>query len=112
MFVNNDGVIELKKPFPKRMTWKKALELSIQKWEFILSEVEEENDVYANGAGNTCALCCKAGHVTTMDCGLCPVYKRTGEHACGETPYVRAITGDYQIEDVQVELDFLKSLRK
>ena len=106
MFVNDIGFIRLAKPFPKRMTWKKALELSIKKWEFILSERKAGNHIHGNGVCDTCALC----HRANSSCGDCPVYKKTGFSQCRKTPYTRAVASRYAVEDVQAEIDFLKSL--
>ena len=111
MFVNNDGYIKLKKPFPKRMSWKRALEFSIQKWEFILSEVESGELVRCCGRGNTCALCYKhdlMDEENGYSCEGCPVAKKTGWGNCADTPYH---TVKYtNPETIQAEIDFLKSL--
>ncbi len=76
-FKNTGGVIGLRKPFPKRMTWKKALELSIEKWEFVKAE---GSAVDWCGGGYTCALCRRAGFESgEANCNICPVGKKTGE---------------------------------
>ena len=111
MFVNDDGCIKLKKPFPKRMTWFDAEVLSIRKWEFILSEVKAEKDIHSDGGHDTCALCYRAGVTIGYGaCNLCPIMKKTGMGSCDGTPYEGASFSDYAEKNVQAEIDFLKSL--
>ena len=110
MFENDDGEIGLTKPFAKRMTWAKALELSIQKWEFILSEVENNNSVKEDGGDETCALCYRKDLPGWQHCtSKCPVGKGTGSYGCNNTPYKNV---DFEVtKTIIAEVDFLKSLR-
>ena len=104
-----------------------ALKKSIEKWEKIVAEKGKDL-----GSDN-CALC---GLFATKDrkCVGCPVYMKTGEPLCRETPYIdwlkhhayrhfNVLLGDCNImftpcvvecptckELAQEELEFLKSL--
>ena len=113
MFVNNNGHVETKRDFPKRMTWKKALKLSIEKWEFILNELKAGRE--SDTDSKYCALCYRA--YISNDEGIwcserCPVVKRTNQKLCRGTPYhrIRLGFGGFPIKNVQAEIDFLKSL--
>jgi len=113
MFVNDDGEIKLIKPFPKRMTWKQAKQWSVEKHEFVLSEVEAGNEVCDDGRLNTCALCHRAGitgksHWVLANCNACIIYKKTGERGCDGTPYEDISLSEP--ETIQAEIDFLKLL--
>lgn len=105
MFVNKNGVVKLLKPFPKRMTWKRALELSIKKWEFILLEIMNENRVSVCGGSDTCALCYRADD----RCLKCPIGKKVN-NSCHATPWENVITSGFTKETIEAEIDFLKSL--
>ena len=106
-YINDGGNIRATKRFPKRMTWKKALELSIEGWGFAYREVSEGRHVIDK---NDCALCDRSNRLNLTSCGNCPVAKAVGEDGCWNTPY-----GDVEFDEpktVKAELGFLKSLRK
>ena len=112
MFENKDGSLRLTKPFPEEMSWEKALELSIQKWEFMYNEVLEGRKIRDTNEVGTCALCEKHySFQTRASCEeRCPVAIVTGFDGCIGSPYNSM---DYSsTENIQEEIDFLKSLRK
>jgi len=90
------------------------LEISIDKWQDIVDgEGGEEGP-------RNCALCEtykdveKSGNNMPNDCVECPVYKKTGEKYCVDTPYTEydnCYDEDEEAEYAQEELDFLISLR-
>ena len=84
------------------------LELSIEKWKDIVEGKGE--DV----ATLNCALC-----EVHKDCKTCPIFEKSNEHDCHNTPYVTyqmAIATNKNEKVVKArakkELEFLKSLRK
>lgn len=89
-----------------------ALELSIRKW-VVLAALPQET-LINDGGRTTCALCFK------YDCRDCPVSQTTGAGKCFGTPYRIwwDITQSYYEgeltlpEAAQLEVEFLKSLRK
>ena len=110
MFRNDNGLVKLKKPFPQKMTLKKAKSLSIEKHEFTLSEVLSGNKVLTCGTNTTCALCYKYDllEIGEAACRKCPIGKITGLPYCNGSPYNKI---DYhKPETIQAEIDFLKSL--
>ena len=85
-----DGELILNKPFPKRMSQKRALELSIAKWHLMV-----ENKLTYDGEAYTCALCQR-----NDDCLRCPV------GGCAGTPY----GWDRGMRRNRAELKFLQDL--
>jgi hypothetical protein len=94
-----------------------ALKGSIAKWEAIVAGTG------LDGASDNCPLC----HIfhpdfSNVECDGCPVYERTDNRYCGNTPYVewvkaggrKGVTvsalGDAGKLAAQAELDFLRSL--
>lgn len=95
-----------------------ALEASIEHWEKIVTG----DAASLNAMG--CALCqafIGRSSSTSIVCGGCPVYKKTGQNLCKGTPYVAfhaatnavggRVTGPMSKMLARSELDFLKSLR-
>ena len=114
-FKNEDGQIRLKRPFPKRMSWAKALELSIQKWEFVLEELDAERRANTTWPIDEClcALCEKSYRMEGLWCNSqCPVSEKTYQILCRGTPYPDIDISSPDIIDVVDEIDFLKSLRE
>lgn len=105
---------------------REALEASIKHWE---ENLAAEHPAQASVWGNKCALCQLFNYGTDEDCihedyGMCPVYEKTGENNCEESPWEDARAaylrwnayGNDKItqwkEAAQAELDFLCSLRE
>ena len=99
-----------------------CLELSIQKWQAIVSLLEEGHIVH-DGAERTCALCVR--FCEDWDCVGCPVAERDdGGGDCEDTPYddwvvatkAGRTTGVYSklsaLLAAQAELAFLEGLRE
>ena len=84
------------------------LEVAIQKWQDIVEGKGKDH------GGVNCALC-----KVHEDCEACPVFEKTKEWDCLETPYVayrKAIEADQSDKILKAiakkELEFLKALRK
>lgn len=95
------------------------LDLSIEKWERIVDAGLD--GIKADIGFKQCALCASVGRITFSSdtlCDDCPIYKKTGEGTCIDTPYIKA--NEYKIDDhpsqfaeaAVEELEFLKSLRE
>lgn len=95
-------------------TLAEALDLSIEKWEFItqvaLADVED-------GGSDSCPLCRRftypsgPGHY----CMDCPIGQHTGKVGCQETPYTdycRANTDNEALAAAKAEVAFLKMLKE
>lgn len=101
-------------PIVRNCDERDLLELSIQKWEFVLEHYDE---IHADGGSNTCALCMRydpSGFVVPR-CGGCPVRKATGQPGCVGSPFMKfhkATCADERYVAAAQELEFLKSLRK
>lgn len=101
---------------------KEALLLSIEKWQTICDYYENGGKkVVYDGGVNTCSLCAiyllpsKDGE----DCVGCPVYNKTGEPYCRQTPYAYYYGTTAGTKDValahkyaKAELKFLQDLFK
>ncbi len=94
-----DGRLKRIRPWPKKLTKKRALQLSIRKWELF---VESKDDVLNEGADSTCALC--QLYIDKYCCGGCPIAEYVGDANCGSTPY------EDRYDNPQLELDFLKEV--
>ena len=84
------------------------LELAIQKWRDIVEGKGKDEGVY------NCALC-----EVHEDCETCPIFEKTKEWDCQNTPYIAyrdAIEASKSKRVLKArakkELEFLKSLRK
>lgn len=92
-----------------------ALELAIEKWQFIVTYLEQnpEHTVHC-GNGRTCALCHQINFA--RGCTGCIVAQTMGEAGCVGTPWedFAGMTddADSQIEAAREELEFLKGLRR
>ena len=86
-------------------TEENALDLSIQKWEFILNYLETESVIIYGGNSTTCALC-----IMHSRCLGCPV-KNAGHYGCSNTPWA-SYSHAWDVEEAKVyaqqEIDFLK----
>ena len=105
MFYVTDESLRVSKEFCP--TEENALDLSIQKWEFILNYLETEGVIIRNGDSFTCALCMMASN-----CVECPV-KDASYYGCEGTPwefYIRACDIEEAKVYAQQEIDFLKGL--
>ena len=102
--VTNNELVLLK-PFPK--LWKKkALQLSIKKWEAIADYLEENKQVgtiNSNGVV-TCALC--QLYIDKTRCGECPIKEDTGKDGCFGTPQSHEPT----LSNARLELHYLRNL--
>ena len=102
-----DGIVTRVSDWPKDET---ALELSIQKWEFIVECIKSGQAVKSDGSSNgTCALC---ADFSMLGCNGCPVKEAIGNSGCIDTPY-----NDWypphpiSLDIAEAELEFLKGLR-
>ena len=77
-----------------------ALKDSIKHWENLRDGTE------TGYSDNECALC---GFFFDYGCVDCPIWKKTGEKYCRETPYVQYWKNNTP-ENAQKEVDFLKDL--
>ena len=77
-----------------------ALKDSIKHWENL------RNGTETGHSDNECALC---GLFYDYGCVDCPIWKKTGEKYCRETPYVQYWKNNTP-ENAQKEIDFLKDL--
>lgn len=98
------------KRFPKDR--KKALLLSIQKWEAIVDALQGGRNIVNDGGRSTYGLC---QMYFDNGCNGCPVKEHTGKSYCRGTPYYTysvetEFTGG-TLETAQQELDFLRSLQ-
>ena len=100
--------------FKKAISWHGALAVSIAKWQFIVSELEQDHygsKLHDQGF-STCALCYE--YLDARDsCGGCPVAKHTGKDLCYGTPYHAYIDarGDDRLQQAKRELAYLESLQ-
>lgn len=82
---------------------KQAMEKSIEKWNLIVGGWLPTDDVL------TCGLCDL--YYEFSGCPKCPVFKKTGQEYCDNTPYIDWYRSG-AIADAKQELRFLKSLSK
>jgi hypothetical protein len=109
MFRIIDSTLEYFGPEPR--TAIEAIELSIEKWEFIA-----ENGPVQCGGTSTCGLCML---FIDDECKDCPVTKR-GKSYCRNTPYQRyelemertRPDQDEAIRAAEEEIEFLESLKE
>lgn len=101
-------LVETTKKFDREFEDGDPLELSIQKWEFIVDGYKElgSSVTIGDGSCDTCALCkayysCEDG---------CPVFLHTNIDGCEETPYKDHLANPC-LETAQAQVNFLKSLR-
>ncbi len=89
--------------WPKRLTKKRALQLSIRKWEFLAKNKDVED-----GGSRTCALCfLHSNDYPDIVCVGCPIFNYTGFDLCFGTPYIEnSCDEDYE----ELELAFLKKV--
>ena len=98
-----NGVVVRGKDYPKKITKKNALALSVAKWKFMVTQKEPLPD---DGGADTCALC----HAYQDDCStctVCPVKQKTGHGLCWGSPYIDA----FDLLGAKAELAFLQSLK-
>lgn len=112
-WVDEEGQVRLEGGFGDYLTSERALELSIEKWEFIAANADK---IVFDGSIWTCALCYL---FIDNGCGGCPVQARTGYSGCVNTPYQEWANTRIRKSDIEVkksvaerEIAFLKSLRK
>jgi len=87
------------------------LELSIQKWETIVTLLERGSYVSLCGGRRTCALCF---HYRRNSCVSCPI-SDAGHAYCDRTPYddfEEASNIAEKLITARAEVEFLKSLRE
>lgn len=80
-----------------------ALKESIEKW-----EKRAAGDHTLPLGVHACPLCV-LNVLRTGTCNKCPIFEKTGEHSCENTPYVNYVDNATNA-NAQRELDFLKSL--
>lgn len=103
-------------PFPK--TPEEALLISIAKWTILSKDPSFQSD----GGADTCGYCMyykmRESVSTVPACGRCPIYRRTKQINCLDTPYLDwAIQNEpnvngnekRKLKAAKKELDFLKS---
>jgi hypothetical protein len=73
---------------PKDMTFAEheAIDIAIEKWEFIAQLLNNGYEVIYDGGISTCALC--RLYINNDDCDGCPVSAATKVETCISTPYV------------------------
>lgn len=87
----------------------RALNLSIEKWAFIVDLLKNKRKaILFDGGKETCALCMK---YIGDDCARCPVKERTHKSFCDGTPYTSE-HGALTISRAKNELAFLNSLKQ
>lgn len=127
IYLSNSGIPFLRqlKDFPKRINVKRAIELSIEKWE-VIAEWHKKNPGSNKQVNHIGALnCCLCRKYNTgifyclkqdISCLKCPVYIKTGRQYCEDTPYeIYTADGLWPNEKsylvlAQDEVNFLKSL--
>ncbi|KKN47681.1 hypothetical protein LCGC14_0660040 [marine sediment metagenome] len=97
-----NGRVNRIRPWPKTLTKKRALQLSIRKWKTV---VEDFSVLTADEDGGwmTCALCHL--YIENDRCSGCPVAEHVNDEGCNSTPYVNR-----HENNPQEELDFLKEV--
>jgi len=85
-------------------TMKQAFKKSIQKWQKIKTIIQN-NDVPINFTDNSCSLCATSGSL----CNLCPIYFKTLDTRCHETPYRNCAKSFY---DLHYLIDAMKTRKK
>jgi hypothetical protein len=118
-FYIEDGTLCLTKPFPCHMTRTAALKQAIDKW----GVIEKFHLTNPNGAkvrrigSNSCALCqvyfARNSKFKRSPCTGCPIYEKTQQSGCLDTPYVGyslAITSDEAAKAAREEVGFLRAL--
>lgn len=102
----------------KRLSNKKRIELSIEKFE-VLKEYTKKNKSRPEWGGSySCPLCWKyndyENNSASSECTGCPIKKKTGKSGCQETPYESEIlpADDWKehVKAFESEIKFLKSL--
>lgn len=94
---------------------KTAIELSIQKWKFVLDYLKSDNVTWLlTPWANTCSLC-EYSENYGGNCKNCPVAKKVNTAGCYNTPYYeiddRLIPQNAQsIKSVENEISFLEDL--
>ncbi len=116
-FENVDGTIELKKDFSEKLTWKQAMDLMIEKAEFVKSILENGGVVREALGSDTCAGCYR-GHIadTPCICDNCPLvdFYRVG----GCFPIHRKLDEDRRLDNslrlphVRTALAQIKAVRE
>ena len=111
-FVDND-VLRVEPPLVKHELPRDdatLLRIAIQKWETIVSLIEQEGRRFDNGGSGTCALC---KVYARSGCTGCPVFVATGLDACDGTPYEDWTWADNmaaKLDTAQAEVIFLKEI--
>ncbi len=98
---NTNPYVDLIKEFPRTMKRKRALELSILKWETIVNYLKINKDEVIYNDSDTCALC-----TLYVGCLRCPVALAVREEGCYGTPWKELAN----LYDAQAELGFLKEI--
>ena len=101
-----DPRICLIRHFPRTMRRKRALELSILKWETIVNYLRINEDKVIDNDCDTCALCTLYMEDYIDRCLRCPVALMVGRDGCYGTPW----RGLADLDDAQAELEFLKEV--
>lgn len=99
--VVNGRLVKIR-PWPKRLTKKRALQLSIRKWKALVDAGFLYLADAEDGSYLTCALCYL---YIDSDCSGCPIADYVDDTGCDGTPYETR-----QGENPQKELDFLKEV--
>ena len=109
-FENNEGCIWRTEEWPENMTEKEAINTTIEKIEFVLSERLAGRKVIDDGASSTCGFC-NLSEDPGKACRICPIdIKYLG---CFHTPYGkmdddRTKDEQYRIPHIRKALKFLK----
>ena len=112
-------------PLPQELTTHEALDMAIEKWEFVLGLLVDShlvdshpNEPPSDGGVTSCPLCSK--FYFKHHCAGCPVHEYTGQPQCCDTPYSEWLWVDQRRFKDNVtmgrviaakEIEFLKDVR-
>jgi len=95
------------------VTEENALNLAIEKWEFILAQHKNGVPEISGVGSYSCALC-RLYNYGPFYCDGCPIACKTGRIFCDNTPYsnyLKAETLEGRIKYAEEEIVFLKGLK-
>lgn len=93
-----------------------AINLSVNKWQFVVESLESSTSLVNDGGWTTCALCQIYDRGNHERCYGCPVVERTGLPGCENTPYreyreaLKRGDRTAALDAARREVEFLQSL--